>query len=99
MMGRIKFMLPNDLGIYMHDTPIRDDFAQRDRAKSSGCVRVEYATRLANWLFNGKSPMAGKAFDRTMNLSVPVPVYINYFTRSPTAKGLASNPDIYKRDT
>ncbi len=99
MMGRIKFMLPNDLGIYLHDTPIRDDFAQRDRAKSSGCVRVEDATRLANWLFNGKSPMGGKAFDRTVNLPVPVPVYINYFTRSPTAKGLASNPDIYKRDT
>lgn len=43
--------------------------------------------------------MAGKAFDRAVNLPVPAPVYITYFTRSPTAKGLARNPDIYKRDS
>lgn len=31
MMGRTKFMLPNDLGIYLHNTPIWDDRPARPR--------------------------------------------------------------------
>lgn len=98
MMGRIKFMLPNDLGIYLHDTPKRSDFAQGDRAKSSGCVRVEDAGRLAQWLFDGESPMAKKGVDRTVDLPKPVPVYISYFTVSPDAEGAVRVADIYGRD-
>ena len=51
MMGRVKFMLPNDLGVYLHDTPHRDLFTRTDRRESSGCVRLEDAQRLGRWLF------------------------------------------------
>ena len=56
MMGRVKFMLPNDLGVYLHDTPLRGLFAGADRRQSSGCVRLEDATRLERWLFAGRTP-------------------------------------------
>lgn len=50
-MGDIKFMMPNDLGIYLHDTHDKTLFAKDDRWVSNGCVRVEDAQRLATWLF------------------------------------------------
>ena len=63
MMGRIKFMMPNDLGVYLHDTPLRDLLRRADRHESSGCVRLEDAPRLARWLFEGRrrSPTARRS--------------------------------------
>src|SRR3546814_17706315 len=40
-MGRMKFMFPNDLGIYLHDTPDKSLFSEKERQFSSGCVRLE----------------------------------------------------------
>ena len=40
-LGRIKFIFPNKHFIYLHDTPSRYLFARKDRAFSSGCIRVE----------------------------------------------------------
>jgi murein L,D-transpeptidase YcbB/YkuD len=98
MMGQIKFMLPNNLGIYLHDTPARQDFASQRRAQSAGCVRLEDAARLATWVFDGANPIARTGVDRITDLPTPVPVYINYFTVLPTPAGLTHNPDIYRRD-
>jgi murein L,D-transpeptidase YcbB/YkuD len=47
VMGAMKFMLPNRLGIYLHDFPDKSLFARSDRRISSGCVRLEDAPRLA----------------------------------------------------
>ncbi|MGA9581597.1 MAG: L,D-transpeptidase family protein, partial [Allosphingosinicella sp.] len=41
VMGAMKFMLPNSLGIYLHDFPDKSLFARADRRISSGCVRLE----------------------------------------------------------
>ncbi|WP_439532714.1 L,D-transpeptidase family protein [Polymorphobacter sp.] len=98
MMGRVKFMLPNDLGIYLHDTPDRGLFKLSRRALSSGCVRVADAERLAEWLFDGTGPLEGAGVDETLPLPVPVPVYISYFTRAPGKAGLQRQADVYKRD-
>ena len=35
-MGKMKFMFPNDLGIYLHDTPERNLFKEANRQFSSG---------------------------------------------------------------
>jgi murein L,D-transpeptidase YcbB/YkuD len=40
-LGRIKFNMPNNDDIYMHDTPDRHYFRRADRAQSSGCIRLE----------------------------------------------------------
>lgn len=98
MMGRMKFMLPNDLGIYLHDTPFREHFAQSDRRLSSGCVRVEDAARLARWLFRGRMPRANGTPEQRADLPEPVPVYIAYFTALPSRGGVAFVPDVYNRD-
>ncbi|WP_125977420.1 MULTISPECIES: L,D-transpeptidase family protein [Sphingomonas] len=76
MMGQIKFMLPNRLGIYLHDTPMKAAFAHADRRASSGCVRLEDAERLAHWLFDGHPPAGNGTAEQRFDLPRPVPVYI-----------------------
>jgi L,D-transpeptidase YcbB len=95
MMGRVKFMLPNTLGIYLHDTPAKSLLKEPMRMFSSGCVRLEDAERLRNWL--GVHDHGGEP-DRRLNLASPVPVYISYFTIAATPRGLHRRPDIYARD-
>jgi murein L,D-transpeptidase YcbB/YkuD len=97
-MGRMKFMFPNDLGIYLHDTPEKKLFASADRRFSSGCVRVEDAPRLAKWLF-GK-PLAVKAggTEKRVDLPEPVPVFITYLTAAPEGDRIAFRDDAYGRD-
>ena len=50
-MGRMKFMFPNQFGIYLHDNPRRELFLKSARYFSGGCVRLEDAWRLSRWLF------------------------------------------------
>lgn len=101
MMGAMKFMLPNELGIYLHDYPDKSVFARRERAVGSGCVRLEDAPRLAAWLFAGAAPQAaGDAPEQDVDLPEPVPVYLTYLTvlPDPEGTGLAFRPDPYGRD-
>ncbi|TMJ18634.1 MAG: murein L,D-transpeptidase [Alphaproteobacteria bacterium] len=98
MMGRIKFMMPNDLGVYLHDTPLRHLLAQADRHESSGCVRLQDAQRLARWLFNGNVPVPSGAAEQDVDLPEPVPVYLAYFTALPSRDGIVFQRDVYGRD-
>lgn len=98
-MGDIKFMIRNDFGVYLHDTPSKDLFAKEQRWLSNGCVRVEDAKRLAQWLF-GETPKAisGHAGE-LVPLDQPVPVYITYLTAAPGSGGaVAFRSDPYGRD-
>lgn len=100
MMGAVKFMFPNQLGIYLHDTPAKALFKAQDRMKSSGCVRVEDAARLAQWLF-GRSVLGsgnGSKPEQRVDLTSPVPVYITYLTAVPQGDRIVYQPDIYGRD-
>jgi murein L,D-transpeptidase YcbB/YkuD len=100
VMGAMKFMLPNRLGIYLHDFPDKSLFARSDRRISSGCVRLEDAPRLARFLFGGAAPRpAGSAPEQRVDLPEPVPVYITYLTALPDpARGVALQRDVYARD-
>jgi L,D-transpeptidase YcbB len=98
MMGAMKFMFPNDFGVYLHDTPNKELFGLADRKQSSGCVRVEDAKRLAKWMF-GKVPKAKNGMaEQHVSLPKPVPVYITYLTVAPQAGRLAFRDDFYGRD-
>jgi murein L,D-transpeptidase YcbB/YkuD len=99
MMGSVKFMLPNPLGVYLHDTPKKALFSENTRAFSAGCVRLGDPTALSQWLFG--RPIAappGAAGETRVNLPAPVPVYIVYLTAAPGPKGPVFSPDIYGRD-
>jgi murein L,D-transpeptidase YcbB/YkuD len=100
MMGRVKFVFPNNLGIYLHDSPLRQYFAQPERADSAGCVRLGDAQRLARWLIPEKVRELNEpgAPETRVDLAAPIPVYIVYFTVAPEGGGLVIRPDIYRRD-
>jgi len=98
MMGRIKFMMPNDLGVYLHDTPLHDLLARADRHASSGCVRLQDAPGLARWLFRGHVPQPSGAPEQQADLPEPVPVYLAYFTALPSRDGIVFQRDVYGRD-
>ena len=97
-MGDIKFMMPNDFGIYLHDTPDKALFELDDRWISNGCVRVEDARRLAEWLFGHMPKGSDPNAEEEVPLSSPVPVYITYLTVGTSADGLVFRHDPYSRD-
>jgi murein L,D-transpeptidase YcbB/YkuD len=76
-MGAVKFMFPNRLGIYLHDTPETRLFRAADRQFSSGCVRLEKAGELYRWLMGDTLPVRDPGRpERRVDLPAPVPVYI-----------------------
>ena len=97
-MGTAKFMFPNDLGIYLHDTPDKHLMKRADRQLSSGCVRLEDAARFARWLY--KKPLVAPSArpEQKVELAEPVPVYITYLTALPEAGRIAYRTDVYRRD-
>jgi murein L,D-transpeptidase YcbB/YkuD len=76
-LGHFKFDLPDGEGIYLHDTPKKELFAQDVRNLSHGCVRLEDAQRLARWLL-GKDPPATSVPEQNIPLPRPVPIKISY---------------------
>jgi murein L,D-transpeptidase YcbB/YkuD len=106
-LGTMKFLLPNDLGIYLHDTPTRSTFSRERRAESHGCVRLADARALALWLLRDvpqwpesriDSAVAGKK-PVEARLPVPVPVRVTYATVVANEDGtLQRFPDVYGRD-
>jgi murein L,D-transpeptidase YcbB/YkuD len=76
-LGRFKFDLPNGDGIYLHDTPKKELFAQDNRDLSHGCVRLEDAEKLARWML-GKDPPAVSVPEQNVLLPRPVPITISY---------------------
>jgi murein L,D-transpeptidase YcbB/YkuD len=77
-LGHYKFNLPNGDGIYLHDTPKKELFAQDQRNLSHGCVRLEDAERLARWLLGGQEPPAASAPEQNVLIPHPVPITISY---------------------
>lgn len=85
-MGAMKFEIPNDYGIYLHDTPHKELFARDDRWLSNGCVRLEDYRRFADWVFP-RQPDPEGAYDRMFEVPKPVPVYLTYLTVAPDRSG------------
>lgn len=98
ILGQVKLMLPNPLGIYLHDTPNKTPFGTSRRLLSHGCVRLEDAQRLARRLIGPAADDPPPGDDARVDLPQPVPVYITYFTLFPGPDGLEQRPDVYGRD-
>ena len=96
-MGEMKFEMPNDYGIYLHDTPVKELFAQEDRWISNGCVRLADYRRFASWVFS-RPPQPTTQYEQVIELPRPVPVYMTYLTVQPSAGGLTFRPDPYGFD-
>ena len=97
-MGRMKFMFPNAEGIYLHDTPEKQLLKEAARLFSGGCVRLEDAPRLGQWLFGRPLDPDSAGTEQPVPLAAPVPVYITYLTAVPSGSSVAFFDDIYGRD-
>ncbi len=108
-LGYVKFNLPNPWDIYLHDTPHRNDFGLRNRALSSGCIRLQRPREMAVFILSEiekKKFTAGK-LDTIIDthktrwevLRNKIPVHIAYLTAFEDTTGhLRYIRDIYNRD-
>jgi murein L,D-transpeptidase YcbB/YkuD len=98
-MGRMKFMFPNQQGIWLHDTPEKEKIEDAARLESNGCVRLEDAARFARWLFNGRPPRTqGARPEQKVELPTPVPIYLTYLTAVPSGSSIVYFDDFYGKD-
>ncbi len=95
-MGAMKFEMPNDFGIYLHDTPLKEKFAG-DRWISNGCVRLEDYRRFGSWVF-GRMPEPSGTPEQIIPLPRPVPIYMTYLTVAAGPGGVTFRPDPYGFD-
>lgn len=105
-LGQVKFEMPNERAIFLHDTPQRHLFRAAQRTFSAGCVRVEdpleLASRLAGYGADGVQHLAGAIRDgetRVLRLGRTVPVQLVYFTAWADERGLVQfRDDVYNKD-
>ncbi len=96
-MGEMKFEMPNDFGIYLHDTPLKEKFNLTERWISNGCVRLQDYRRFASWVFpRGVQPTSVP--EQRIDLPRPVPIYMTYLTVAPTPNGVLFRADPYGFD-
>lgn len=107
-LGLVRIDMPNEHIVYMHDTPLKPLFSQRQRAFSAGCVRVQDVFELVEWIarFEQGWDQPGRAQQVVdngspldVNLTRPLPVYFTYITAWAEQDGRTFFvPDIYGRD-
>ena len=97
-MGRMKFMFPNEQGIWLHDTPSKEVLDEAARLASNGCVRLADAPRFARWLFGRPIKAQGAKPEQRVALPAPVPLYITYLTAVPSWSAIAYFEDVYGID-
>ncbi|HEY8401070.1 MAG TPA: L,D-transpeptidase family protein [Cytophagaceae bacterium] len=107
-LGRVKFIFPNAFSVYLHDTPGQHLFDEKQRGFSHGCIRVEAAIKLAQYLLSENEDWNRKKIEsvlksekeKSIRLSKKMPVYIVYFTSWTDENGLLNfRNDIYQHDT
>ena len=104
-LGQIKIMFPNKHNVYLHDTPDRGLFAQRQRAFSSGCIRTQDPLDLFAWLMDGTDwtreriqQTVDSGRETRVDLPARVPVHVLYMTAVVDSAGVRLVDDIYERD-
>ena len=97
-MGRMKFMFPNEQGIWLHDTPQKELLDEAARLQSNGCFRLQDAPRFARWLFGRTLKPQGAKPEQVVPLPVPVPLYITYLTAVPSGSSIVYFDDVYGLD-
>lgn len=104
-LGNYKFNMPSSDAIYLHDTPSRGLFAKKNRALSSGCVRVEKSDQLATillqeagWTAERKQKVLSSKKTTSASIISDNPVYLYYVTAWVENGMVQTLPDIYGYD-
>jgi L,D-transpeptidase YcbB len=112
-LGSIRIGMPNNLAVYMHDTPSKGLFGADYRFLSHGCVRVQGVYDYAAWLLEGTGGGPAGGWDKAaleakikegapynVNLAKAVPVIWVYLTGWSNGGGPAEfRDDVYGLDT
>lgn len=105
-LGKVKFDLNNPFAIYFHDTPNRALFEADQRTFSNGCMRLEKAQELAEFVLEGDRYWHGGGIEKTLvsgetvgtELKKPVPVFVVYRTAFVQDGRVQFRNDIYGWD-
>ena len=104
-LGMVKFIMPNQHSIYLHDTPSKSLFKRAKRNFSHGCIRLAEPVELAESLLAGQ--LSRKEIDeiiasretKKVILEEQIPVHLFYQTAWVDEAGqLQFREDIYKHD-
>lgn len=76
-LGFVKFVMPNNFNIYLHDTPADRLFNRQQRALSHGCIRLEDPVGFAKYLLQDNDKWNEKRILEAMNSTEPVNVKLN----------------------
>ena len=103
-LGLVKFDMQDDQAIYLHDTPAKALFAQSDRHRSHGCVRVENAIQFATMLAQQEGILdqfqkaMAKDEETFVKLPKEIPVRLLYQTAFWDGSRIQFRPDVYGWD-
>ncbi len=88
-LGQVKFLYPNKIPQYLHDTPRKELFAYPKRTFSHGCIRLEKPIELADFILErgaGYTPEKIKSLwdlnkpNHYLRIKDPLPLNIIYLT-------------------
>jgi murein L,D-transpeptidase YcbB/YkuD len=103
-LGEVKFDMENDHSIYLHDTPAKTLFAESERHRSHGCIRVEGALDFAMQLASEQGVLSelqeglSKGDESFVKLKRAIPVRLLYRTAYLDGGTVRIVPDIYGWD-
>ncbi len=105
-LGRLKFIMPNNDDIFLHDTPDRAYFRRSDRAHSSGCIRLERPMDFLMLVLDGMSGWDRERADRVLasratsvaSLRRQLPIRLHYSTVTVAGAEIRVRQDIYGLD-
>lgn len=76
-LGLVKFIMPNNLNIYLHDTPAERLFKKKKRTFSHGCIRLEKPVDFAKYLLRDNDKWDDEEkIKESMGKEDPVTVYL-----------------------
>ncbi|MFC0308246.1 L,D-transpeptidase family protein [Gallibacterium trehalosifermentans] len=105
-LGNFKFNMPSSDAIYLHDTPNHRLFNNKNRAISSGCVRVNKSDELATlllresgWTLEKKAQVLKSRKTTSVRIQSDNPVYLYYVTAWVDVNGqIHTVADVYGYD-
>ncbi|HEY5826615.1 MAG TPA: L,D-transpeptidase family protein, partial [Cyclobacteriaceae bacterium] len=106
-LGLVKFVMPNHMNIYLHDTPGQRLFKRSYRALSHGCIRLDEPAELAEFLLKDQRGWDEEAIAKAMRGEQPATLFIKkmyrvqleYYTAWVDENGLVNfREDIYGHD-
>ena len=106
-LGRIRILMPNKFNIYLHDTNHPEYFDRTVRQLSSGCMRMKYPEKIAQFVMDGEQGWDEDMVEEhlahlektDLSVSRSIPSYTLYYTAWIGDDGaIVYGPDVYGYD-